>query len=141
MAAIELHMAKRTYKGSCHCKAITFEADVDFDKGVAKCNCSFCTKIRHWGVMLKPNELRILTGEDSLSDYQHGTKMMHLYFCKHCGVRPFAKGHLDLLGGDFWTLQVATLDDAQDELVKVKTRFSNGRDNDWQNEPAETRHL
>ncbi len=135
-------MTTQTFKGSCHCGNVRFEADLDFDKGTGKCNCSFCSKIRHWGMLVKPDAFRLIAGEDSLTDYQHGTKSIHHYFCKVCGVRGFAKGHLEMLGGDFYVVQIAALDGVPDKvLAELKVGYSDGRSNAWQNRPEETRHL
>jgi hypothetical protein len=133
---------KQTYKGSCHCGAIRYEADIDLAAGTGKCNCSICAKNRHWGVMLKAADFRLLAGEADLGDYQFGSKTSHHLFCRHCGVHTFIRGYVEQIGGDYVSVQLATLDDASDtELAEAPVQYANGRDNKWEVAPIETRHL
>lgn len=132
---------KKKHTGSCHCGGVRFEADLDLAAGTGRCNCSICTKTRTWGAMAKPEDLRILAGEALLTEYRFGDVMQHL-FCQRCGVHPFGRGHLDILGGDFVSVSVAALDDLSDEeRAALPVQFSNGRDDDWMNPPAVTAHL
>jgi hypothetical protein len=134
---------QKTYSGSCHCGTVRFEVDMDLAAtGTSKCNCSICHKTRAWSTMVKPGAFRLLQGENALSDYQFGSKSGHHLFCKQCGVRPFGRGYVEQIGGDFVSINLAALDNvSDDELAGTPVRFMNGRDNDWFNPPRETRYL
>ena len=132
----------KTYRGSCHCGAVKFEADIDFAQGTNKCNCTICTKTRNWNVIIKPGAFRQLSGEDALSEYRFGSKQGQHLFCKTCGVRTFERGHVKEIGGDYVSIKVGSLDDVDPkELAESPVRYANGRDNKWWEPPAETRHL
>jgi hypothetical protein len=136
---------KKTYHGSCHCKAVTFEADIDLDHGTGKCNCTFCWKQRNWSAgQLKASDFRLRSGEAFLADYarkQEGAET-HSRFCSKCGIRIYGHGHIEAAGGDFVSVYLAALDDLPVEsLVAAPVQYMDGLHDNWWNAPDETRHL
>lgn len=132
----------KTYTGTCHCGEVRFEADIDLSLGTNKCNCSICTKTRNWNVILKPGAFRLQSEEGVLTDYQFGKRAGHHFFCSRCGVRTFGRGYVAEIGGDYVAVQVSSLDDVDPaELASAPVRYADGRNNDWEKPPEETRHL
>jgi hypothetical protein len=139
---------KKTYRGSCHCGAVQFEAELDLAAGTTRCNCRFCRKARFWMAFAKAAEFRLLEGQDALSDYQHTLPgktepFLHLTFCKRCGIRAFSKGGaLPQFGGEFYAVNVACLDDASDaELAQAPIHYADGRSDDWEKVAKESTYL
>lgn len=137
---------KKTYHGSCHCRAITFEVELDLDHGTGKCNCTFCWKQRMWNVgQVAPQDFRLLSGEDHLADYSRSGDWGegHHRFCRTCGIATHGHGRIVQAGGQpFVSVHVAALDDLPvDELVRAPLSFMDGLHDNWWNPPTETRHL
>ena len=136
-------MANRTYHGSCHCKRIRFEANLDLSSGTGRCNCSYCGKVRAWTIGIKPDAFRLLEGADHVTEYgfRPGSNNFHV-FCKHCGIRLYTHGNVPEIGGDYVAVAVSALDDVSlAELAAAPVHYMNGRDDDWFRPPAETRYL
>lgn len=139
-------MSLKTYTGSCHCGAIRFEADLDLDEGSNRCNCSYCAKARAWFAFAKgPERLRLLDGA-GVSEYRWtpaGDSEPHLTytFCRHCGIRTFARGHLAHLGGTFHAINLPTLMLTPEEFAAIPVRYINGRDRRYEEAPAHPQGL
>ncbi|WP_421658878.1 GFA family protein [Leptothermofonsia sp. ETS-13] len=132
---------KKTYNGSCHCSVVRYEADIDLSQGTFKCNCSICTKTRTWLTTINPDAFRLLSGEADLTEYRFNTQTIHHLFCKHCGVRSFGWGETSE-GEKFYAIHVTCLDDVDiDELVSAPITYVDGRHDNFQSSPSETRHL
>ncbi len=134
-------MAVQTFTGACHCGKVRIEADLDLAAGSSRCNCSICGKLRAWTVITKPQAVRLLAGQDDLSSYEWGPKNSQRMFCKHCGVHVFGRGHLEQVGGDFCSVNLAIMDVEPATLVTIPVRYFDGRNNDWMSTPQVTGYL
>ena len=135
-------MALKTHHGACHCGAVRFTAKLDLAAGTSRCNCSICGKGRFWKAIVKEADFHLRQGGDVLSDYQFGNRIIHHLFCRQCGIKPFGRGHHEALGGTFYAVNVACLEDANDaELAAAPVKYEDGRHSKWDCAPAETRHM
>ena len=116
---------ERTYRGSCHCGTVRFEADIDLSAGTFKCNCEMCVKSRMWGAIVKPDAFRLISGEEELLHYQ--PEQNHHVFCRHCGVCPFGWGESARVGGKFYVIRVNCLDDVNWEELLARVAAQSER--------------
>jgi hypothetical protein len=131
-------MATKTYHGSCHCGAVKFEVDADLATGTFRCNCSICTKNRHWLVGVAPAGLRFKAGEASLRDYQFAGHKIHHLFCPTCGIKVAGKSS----DGKGAVVNVAALDDATpQELAAAQIKYFDGRHDRFDREPEVKSYL
>ncbi|WP_414475276.1 GFA family protein [Microvirga sp. M2] len=132
----------KTYRGSCHCKAVTFEVDIDLAGGTGRCNCSICMKTRNWNAIVKPAAFRLRCWPEDVAEYSFGTGVGKYKFCKVCGVHSFSTGNIPEIGGDFVSVRVNCLDDVpEDELAAAPVNFADGRNDNWRESPKFTCHL
>ena len=130
----------KTYRGSCHCGAVRFEADLDLDQPSYRCNCSICRRTRFWPVVAREQEFRLLAGQDQLTQYLFNTRRNQHWFCRHCGVRPFGIGTETPIGR-MYGVNLGCLEDvSEEELAKVPVVYVDGR-HDSQAAPEFCAHL
>jgi len=130
--------APRVYHGGCLCGAVRYEATIDFSQGTIRCNCTLCTKAALWSIPIQPAAFQLLSGEESLTDFQRNGRFAHYLFCKHCGVRSFARGDAPWMGGPYVSIYVNCLDDA--DLNGVEIRHYDGLHDAWEN-PRRERYV
>ena len=131
----------KTYRGSCHCETVTFEADADLTQSTYRCNCSICSRTRFWPTIVKPEGFKLLSGEAALTQYRFNTRKNHHYFCSICGVRPFGIGN-DTPVGKMFGVNVMCLEGVTDEeLARIPITYVDGRNDRWQSAPAIFSHL
>ena len=147
---------RRTHQGSCHCGAVRIEVELDVRKddpatratdgkwwqSTYVCNCSMCMRTRVWKAFVPARDFRLVAGGDHLVDYQFAGRELHHPFCRSCGLRPFANGSAPDLGGDFYCINVACLDDVDEaDLLAAPITYEDGRHDDWGHPPADARVL
>src|SRR5687768_17578963 len=132
---------KRTYKGSCHCGVVRFEADIDLTKPTYRCNCSICSRNRFWPAIVRPTDFRLLAGESELTKYLFNTKRNEHYFCKHCGVRCFGIGNAPDPVNRIYGVNLGCLENTTpEELAAAPIVYVDGRHDRFE-PPAITSYL
>lgn len=131
----------KTYKGSCHCGAVRFEADLDLTQGTYRCNCSICRRSRFWPAVARPEGFRLLEGAGELTEYLFNTRKNQHFFCRRCGVRPFGIGN-ETPVGRMYGVNVGCLEGiTEEELSRVPITPVDGMNDRWQERPEFFAHL
>ena len=82
-------MTEQTYRGSCQCQAVEFEAALDLDNTMI-CNCSRCQRLG-WVMAFTPRaKVTISRGESATTQYLFNKERIRHQFCPTCGIEPFA---------------------------------------------------
>ena len=107
------------YTGTCHCGSVAFEIESDFAE-LTTCDCSICRRKNALMVKVHESKLKLLRGQESLSEYQFHTQKATHYFCKHCGIYPF---HRKRVTPDHFGVNVFCLHDFDPTGVPVRRTF------------------
>ncbi len=138
-------MSLKQCTGSCHCGAVRYEAAIDLGKGTIRCNCSICKKARAWFTFVAGTDFRLVKGEESLSSYEwipQGRESPGLTyrFCKNCGIRIYATGDAEFMGGRFYAVAVSTFDNVSiEELAAAPLKFIDNLHDRFDRAPEDTR--
>lgn len=138
-------MSYQQYHGSCHCQGVRYEAEFDLARGSNRCNCSLCSKARAWFLFVRGDKFKLLAGADLLSTYEwvpagRSEPGLTYRFCSRCGVRMYAAGNHEQLGGHFYAIHVPTLDDVdREELVRAPLNFVDNAHDRPERQPSDTR--
>src|SRR5262245_47631555 len=131
----------KTYRGSCHCGAVKFEADLHLTQSTYRCNCSICRRTRFWPAVAKEDGFRLLAGESELTQYLFNTRKNQHYFCKRCGVRAFGIGTETPIGKMYGVNLGCLQDVTEEELSRLTITYVDGMHDRWQNAPEFHAHL
>jgi|SRR5581483_3384889 len=82
----------KTYAGGCHCGKVRYQVTLDLSHPVISCNCSMCGRAGTLLTFVPAGQFKLLSGEDSLTDYVFNHHVIHHLFCKVCGIKSFARG-------------------------------------------------
>ncbi len=108
----------QTYTGGCHCGRVRYEADLELGGPVISCNCSMCGRAGTLLTFVPAERFRLLSGEDSLTNYQFNKKHISHLFCKTCGIKSFARG-IGADGKPMVAINTRCLDDVDVSQLKV----------------------
>jgi hypothetical protein len=111
-----------TYSGACHCGAVRFEIDSDVPE-LTTCDCSICARKNALMVKVHESAFRLLSGADSLVEYQFHTMTARHYFCGTCGIYPF---HRKRVAPDFLGINVFCLDGFDPAEIPVRATIGKG---------------
>lgn len=116
------------HHGTCICGDVQFEVELDLAKG-SRCNCTMCTKLGVIGSIVKPAAFKLLSPESSLGSFTRTPEIGSRSFCARCHIYCFSKGHLEMLGGDFVSVNLNCIDGF--DVTRAEIGHWDGRHDNW----------
>lgn len=107
----------KTYQGSCHCGAVTYDVTAEFTEGM-HCNCTHCKRKGFLLAFVPESSFTLKSGEENLTRYQFNKMHIDHLFCKTCGVQSFSKG-ADPAGNVMYAVNLNCLLDFDTTAIKV----------------------
>ncbi len=84
------------------------------------CNCSICSRAGWLLAFVGADQFRLISGEESLTDYQFGKRAIHHKFCRTCGMRAFSQGQ-DKQGRSTFSINLRCLEEFDATALPVET--------------------
>jgi hypothetical protein len=109
----------QTYKGSCHCGAVTYTVQSVPIASAMACNCSMCKRAGTLLAFVPEAQFKLDSGADSLSSYKFNKHIIDHVFCKGCGIKSFAHGK-GRDGAKMIALNVRCLDGVELDKLEIK---------------------
>ena len=116
------------HHGTCLCGDVHFEVEVDLAQG-SRCNCTLCTKLGATGSIVAPAAFRLLSAESTLASFTRTPEIGRRFFCARCHIYCFGQGHLDILGGDFVSVNLNCIDGF--DVTQASLIHWDGRHDNW----------
>jgi hypothetical protein len=95
---------------------VRFAVVTDFPE-LTMCDCSMCKRRNALMVKVHESKFELLSGADSLAEYQFNTLTARHFFCKTCGIYPF---HRKRVTPDNFGVNVHCLDDFDPAGIPVR---------------------
>ena len=121
------------YKGGCHCGAVRFEIEAAQELNVNECNCSICSKSGYLHLIVPKSKFKLVTGQDSLTEYTFNTGEARHLFCRICGIKSF---YVPRSNPDGYSINARCLEPAP-ELIKI-SQFDGVN---WEQHAYKLKHL
>lgn len=109
---------KQTYTGGCQCGKVRYVVSADIGE-VISCNCSRCGKLGWLATFVPAADFKLISGEDSTTEFKFNKHVIHHLFCSTCGIESFARG-VGPGGAEMVALNVRCLDGIDVDSLTVK---------------------
>ena len=104
------------HNGGCHCGRVRFEVIAPARLQVTDCNCSICSRCGYLHLIVPKSRFKLVSGAESLTEYQFNTGTAKHLFCTVCGIKSF---YVPRSHPDGYSVNARCLDEGTVEAMSV----------------------